>query len=292
VLRAFEGAGVQYVLLKGPSVARWLFPDDFTRTYSDTDLLVRPVDRAAAEELLRRDGFTAVFDEREMPAWWSAHGMAWQHPKSGLVVDLHWTLPGVGVDDESAWSVLSTAPAALDVGGVSAPILSVPARALHVALHAAQHDVSTQAVIRDLDRAVEVVDHETWEAAAELAARLQASGWMAVGLRRRAAGRALAARLGLPEAGAVDAELRAAMAIPEALTLDRIARASSLRERAAIVRYKVAPPATFMRHWSGLARRGRAGLALAYAQRLAWLASRAGPALLAWRRARRRVSGL
>jgi hypothetical protein len=81
--------------------------------------------------------------------------------------------------------------------------------------------------------------------------------------------------------------LRAERAQAPALTFDRLARASGARERLAIVGHKLLPPPTFMRHWSPLARRGRAGLLLAYGQRLMWVAKTAPGAARAWRHARR-----
>lgn len=288
VLRSFEARGVQAILLKGPSVARWLFADDRSRTYSDSDLLVRPADRAAAERLLRDTGYLPPVEQDEMPEWWQEHGVPWQHPATGHLVDLHRTLPGVLVEDDRAWSLLSASRVSLDVGGFAAHTLSIPARSLHVALHATQHGPN-EVVLRDLDRALELVEFDTWRQAAELAAQLQASGAMAVGLRRRPVGRELASRLGLPQSEAVELELREAMAAPEALTVEQIAVASGIRERVTIVRHKLIPPPTYMRRWSRTARRGRVGMLVAYGQRLLWVAGRAGPAVAAWARAKRRV---
>jgi hypothetical protein len=51
--------------------------------------------------------------------------------------------------------------------------------------------------------------------------------------------------------------------------------------------HKLVPPATFMRKWSRLARRGRIGLLLAYLWRPLWLVGRTPRAMAQWRQARR-----
>ena len=52
VLRAFERVGARALLLKGASIARWLYAEGEPRTYVDCDVLVAPADVAAAEEVL------------------------------------------------------------------------------------------------------------------------------------------------------------------------------------------------------------------------------------------------
>src|SRR5436190_669168 len=44
--------GIRNILLKGPSVARWLYRDDERRIYGDIDLLVSPGEFQRAEALL------------------------------------------------------------------------------------------------------------------------------------------------------------------------------------------------------------------------------------------------
>jgi hypothetical protein len=286
VLHAFDAAGVSSLLLKGPSLSRWLYPDGGLRSYVDCDLLVSPTSHAAAVGVLTDLSFTAPFDELEMPEWWREHALSWSHPQDGMI-DLHRTLPGVGVHDEVLWSALSAGAEELAVGDATARVLSTPGRALHVALHAAQHGQASEATIRDLDRALEVADDATWRAAAKLAEELRATDALAAGLLLRPAGQALASRLSLPGPQAVQVTLRAASAQSQALTVDQFFRAFGFRARWAIVRHKLLPPPTFMRHWSPAAHHGRWGLWRAYVHRMAWVLARAGPAALAWRRGRR-----
>lgn len=286
VLSAFRAAGVDCLLLKGPSITRWLYASDGTRAYTDRDLLVAPACQATASRLLRELRFEPRFNESEMPGWWREHALAWWHPEAGTV-DLHRTLPGVGVDDEELWWVLSSEALSLEVGGATAAVLSIPARALHLVLHAAHHGHGLATPILDLERALQVTGADTWEAAARLAERLDAADAFAAGLALRPAGRALASRLGLPEPRAVDVVLRAAGASSQALTVGQLFAATDLRARVAIVRAKLFPPATYMHHWSPSSRRGRFSLCWARARRVGWVLVGWGPAVLAWRRAHR-----
>jgi hypothetical protein len=286
VLRAFGGGGVQTLLVKGPSVVRWLYGPGDPRSYVDCDLLVRPADLTAAEHVLASQGFRPTVDERKMPTWWREHAVGWVRARDGAVVDLHHTLPGVGVDPDQVWLALSAEVDAIDVAGFPATTLTIPGRALHLALHAAQHGVGWPNVIADLERALECADEAVWRAAADLAVALDAVPAFATGLRMTAEGRKLATALDLPADRPVEVALRASTPPPVALGFDQLARAENWRARLEIIYHKVVPPATFIRAWSPLARRGRLGLVLAYGWRPLWLLRRAPAGFRAWRAAR------
>ncbi len=53
VVDALEAAGIPSVLLKGPALARTVYPDPALRQSTDIDLLVRPADVLAAESVLQ-----------------------------------------------------------------------------------------------------------------------------------------------------------------------------------------------------------------------------------------------
>ena len=286
VLRAFEDRGVKTLLLKGPSVVRWLYEAHDPRSYIDCDLLVRPGDLNAAEHILEGRGFAPNIYEREMPTWWRDHAVGWLRAGDGAIVDLHQTLPGVGVGPDRLWVTLSADVDEIDVAGFPATTLTIPGRALHLALHAAQHGVGWPHVIAELERAVSSTDQAVWRAAVELAEALDAVPALAAGLRTSAAGRSLASTLDLPADRPVEVALRASSPPPVALGFDQLARAEGWRARLRIMRHKVAPPATFVRAWSPLARRGRLGLVLAYAWRPLWLLRSAPAGFRAWRAAR------
>ncbi|MFL5906598.1 MAG: nucleotidyltransferase family protein, partial [Solirubrobacterales bacterium] len=228
-----------------------------------------------------------VVDDAEMPSWWREPGATWMRMDDVVKVDLHRTLAGVGVDPDRLWQALSSHVETIVIAGHRANTLTVPARAFHLALHAAQHGTEWSRPMSDLQQGLSTADEADWKTAAELAAALQATPAFAAGLRLVPEGRRLADRLGLPEEVPTDVALRASTPPPVALGLDQLARAGSLRARLAILRHKLIPPAGFMRHWSPLARRGRLGLALAYLWRPLWLLARLPAGFSAWRRARR-----
>lgn len=282
VLRAFERTGVASILLKGPVTARWLFPEG-RRSYRDCDLLVSPTGLEDAERVLSDLGFVPELEQGRMPTWWREHAVGWHNRDENATVDLHRTLTGVGVEDARLWEVLSADTEMMVVGGFPATVPSLPGRALNLALHAAQHAGDQS----DLRRALVRTGEETWEEAARMAADLEATAAFAAGLRLAPRGVALAAAMGLPLERSPGVALRATAAPAEALTFALLAEAAGTRERIAIVRHKLLPPPTFMRHWSGLARRGRAGLLLAYGQRLMWVARTTPTAVRGWRASRR-----
>jgi len=283
-IRALDAAGVQSIVLKGPSVARWLYVPEDARLYVDCDLLVAPDKFEAAVGVLVRLGFEPELDETEMPTWWREHALTTFRKEDGVMIDLHRSLQGVHVPDEQLWATLSEATDTLTVGDFSARALTEPGRVMHVALHAAQHG-GTQRDLDVLGRALDQLDEGTWRAAAELAAALDATAGLERGLRFLPAGARLADRLGLHGAPAIEVELRAEGAA-EALTVARFLATRGLLARLALLRHKLAPPPTFMRKWSPLARRGRLGLAIAYLWRPIWIVTRTPRALQAWSRAR------
>jgi Uncharacterised nucleotidyltransferase len=287
VLRRFEVVGVESLLLKGVSVTRWLSTPSDPRHYVDCDLLVRPADLTAAERILGDLGFSPIFDQHDMPSWWRAHATTWAHEADVVTVDLHQSLVGVGVDPESLWLTLSRHAETIVVAGYPAQTLTIPGRAFHLALHAAQHGVEWDRSLGDLERGVSAADEETWRAAAELAASLQATAAFEAGLRLIPAGRVLADRLELPGELSTDVALRANSPPPVALGLDHLAQAEGLRSRLTVLGHKLVPPPSFMRQWSRRARQGRLGLVLAYLWRPLWLLARLPAGFRAWHRARR-----
>jgi hypothetical protein len=287
LIERLERVGVRALLLKGASVARWLYPNGTGRSYDDCDLLVGPLDFATAEHVLRSAGFTGLLAEMGMPSWWCEHATVWRRRSDGLCVDLHRTLVGVCVDDATTWRVLSTEPDEIVVAGRRVPVLGLPARALHVALHAAQHGHRWGPWITDVERALAVGDDQLWWSAVALAIALEATPAFVAGLSLVPAGEQVIARLALQHARSPETELRVSSPPPLALGFEQLAQASGMRARAEIARRKLAPTPAFLRDWDPHVGDGRLDLVRAYIRRALWLLRHAPRGLHAWYRVRR-----
>jgi hypothetical protein len=289
VLRAFSASGVRSLLLKGPALTGWIYPRDEPRSYMDVDLWIRPGDERAAEAILVQLQFSKLLDDSGLPEWWEDHGSHWTRDIDAVVVDLHRTLPGLGVSPERAWDVLSRDTETITVAHERVGIMSAPARAMHVAMHAAHHGEAWGKALIHLERALSALDDTVWIAAAELAEQLAADDQFAAGLRLVDGGSELADRLGLGATRSVRVSLQATTPPPVALGFEQLAQAGGIRARAAIVARKAVPPPGFIRHWWPPAARNRRMLVLGYMYRPLWLLQHAPAGLRAWRAARRRV---
>ena len=284
---ALRDAGVSSIVLKGPSFDAWLYEAGEPRLYGDIDLLIPQRDGQRAGQVLEALGYLQR-SERE-PEGVVNHATVWVRPEDRMHVDLHRTLGGVEARDIDPWAVLAADTESMQVGGTDVEILSEPARALHVALHAAVPGPNSKKTLIDLSRALERLPIATWEAAGGLAGRLGAQAAFAAGLGRLPAGADLAERLALTPERSVEAALLADSAPYSAWTVDRLSKANGLRAKLRIILPRLFPKPEFMRVWYPVARRGRAGLVLSYLQRLAWFFRAAPPALRAWRRASRQA---
>lgn len=287
--RELRRAGVRPILVKGASLATWLYDDGTPRPYVDADVLVDPDAVPVAERVLRDQGFTSPEDD-----WggdYEQHARSWIRRADMAAVDLHRTLPGLReVSPQRAWKLLDRRRERLEVGGGAVDVLDVPARLLLLALHLTHHTLHHPADVskarEDLRRAIERIGEDEWRAALALADDLEATARFTAGLRQAEGGDELADRIGAPPAVLLDA-LRPESDMPMALGFDRLAAAGGWRRRAAIVRQELLPPPSYVRFTSDRARRGTLGLVQVYAHRVVRLARYAGPSYLAWRRARR-----
>jgi hypothetical protein len=282
---ALGDAGVRSILLKGPSFDALLYEPGEPRLYTDIDLLIPAADGERARSVLEALGYRQR-SARE-PEAVVEHATVWKRSSDGMNVDLHTTLNGVPAGAVDPWEVLAADTETMEVGGTTVEILSEPGRAMHVAIHAALPGDSGRKTLLDLDRALERLPASTWAAAAALAERLGAEAPFVAGLGRVPAGEEMAGTLGLTGERSMDAALLADSAPYSAWTLERLSQAPGLRAKLRIVLPRLLPKPEFMRVWYPVARRGPAGLGLAYLRRVGWLVVATPRALRAWRRARR-----
>ena len=283
VVEALAAAGVESLVLKGPSTAGWLYDEDDARSYADSDLLVDPAQVPAAHATLERAGFRRDFGPLPHPGMESPPSYPWR--RDTFVVDLHETLPGATADRREVWTVLRDDSTELSVDGRVVPVLGEPARLVHLALHAAHHGARVEPPIEDLRRALAQVAPEQWTAAARVADRLGASAAFAAGLDLIPEGRELLGRMGLDAGPSVD-RLLAGQGVPVASGIERLWAAPGLGARGAMLRDELFPSRDFMRWWSPASRGSRPRLVAAYARRWLYLIRHAPSAVRAWRRAR------
>jgi hypothetical protein len=287
IVGALREREVRSILLKGPSFASLLYRDGDLRSYVDVDLLIASGEASRAHGVLVGLGFAVGYESRAGGP--SPERVLWV--RSSDEVDVHFTLQGVRTEERHLWSVLSAKTERQDVGGLEVEVLSEPGRAMHVALHAAQHGGYWDRPLDDLRRAVELLPFETWESAAGTAEVLRATTYFAAGLRLVPEGEGLAERLGLASSPSVEALLRAQSAPDLTLGFEKLYSLPGAGAKARFLVSKLFPPRANMEFIMPLARRGRLGLAASYFVRLGWVARRAGAGFRAWIRARREVGG-
>jgi hypothetical protein len=281
---ALGDAGVQPIVLKGPTFARWLYPDGL-RVYGDADLLVNPVHWGHALSVLRALGFTDSLSEMAHPRMQSQR--SWALSRGFEQVDMHATLSGLDAPPEVVWRALHRHAETILLDGEPVLALGETARTMHVALHAAHHPGANK-FREDLRRALEVVPPGTWAAARDLALELGGGPAFAAGLRALPESSALARALDVGSLRSVQGELRSA-GVPVAEALDELLTTPGVRPRLRMLRSELLPNRAFMRWNHGLSRRGRLALAASYPLRWMALTARLPRAAMALVRARRRT---
>jgi hypothetical protein len=245
IVRHLTAAGQRFIMLKGATIATWLYPDPAQRTYVDLDILVPPAEESAVVGLLKEIGYEplltpgtlSVLSPEEQPL----------RNKLGVDVDLHTALKGVRLPREEAWEILSASTVPWDWAGVSVPALALPARAMHLTLHLAQNGLADGKAAEDLRLGIARLEHSTWEAAKELAVRLQAVDAFTAGLTALPEGEKMADRLGLAPLSSVEYQMRAASVFPPAARLERLLANQNWRQRLTTARAYLLPSADWLR---------------------------------------------
>lgn len=134
---AFRHAGIDYVVLKGPSLAHTVYDDPALRAFGDLDLLVRSRDWSRASSILGDFGFKRRHAEAQ-PGFTQSFGKAAVHTdERGLEVDLHRTLVvgpfGLSIEPEELFRRTDQ----FSLGDRRLPSLDDTFLFLHVCMHAA-----------------------------------------------------------------------------------------------------------------------------------------------------------
>jgi hypothetical protein len=290
VTAAFRAAGIRCVLLKGAALAHALGDEDTVRLSRDIDLLVAAAELPRARQSLEELGFEPALAHEVRPEPRFEHAEDWWRDEDATTVDLHVTIPGARAPAERVWEELTARAQPAVLTGLEVDVLDDVGLAFHIALHAAQHGYTEPRPARDLERLLERFDEATWREALRLARQLDAEAAFGVGLRLVDEGRRLAEELGVIDRRSV-MNVLAEMAAPgTAGAIEALAQRRGARAKAALVARKFVPTPDFMRGVYPIARRGRAGLAIAYLMRQGQIVVRIGPGLRAWRAARAKAA--
>ncbi|HEY1829086.1 MAG TPA: nucleotidyltransferase family protein [Acidimicrobiales bacterium] len=280
VVTSLSDAGIEVVLLKGPALAQWLYPDS-VRAYGDTDLLVNPSSFSAAARVLSGIGFAD-------PWYGPAEHAITYHRRNGagvvFSVDLHRTIPLVTASPAALWREFSSDTAEITVARRSVRVLGVPHLGLHLAIHAVQHASESGGPKEDLRRAIDVMEFEDWQRTTEASRRMGAEDALAAGLCLAPGGPELAERLQLTSARRGLLRMASAELNPQAYQLQRLIDADGWQGRLRMLANPLFMSPAIMRQDSALARRGTLGLVACYAIRPFVLLGRLRPALAARRR--------
>jgi hypothetical protein len=282
-------AGIPHVLLKGPSTARWLYPDPARRPYVDTDFLVPPRHITHAVEVLSGLRLFAPLASAG-PTEQDGHSVV-MRPREGsplAEVDLHHSLPGVGVPANTVWSVLAANTETFPLLGAEVDILNAVGRALVVTLHAARNGTANAQSTEDL-RLLLNADVD-WERVRSLAEKLGALPAFARGLRLIPESATLRAHLIMGDTTSIEMELREAGAAPLAHGFDRLMSTKSWSRRSSIVIRELWPSKDFLAYWAnGQGLPEDVSPARARLIRAKFLLLQVWPSLQAYCAARRRV---
>ncbi len=272
-IRLLAENAIPCLLLKGPAVARRLYPESpGKRVYCDVDLLVAPANFAAAEQALAVAGYQSVIEgARQDDGSW--HERDWRTPgAAGLGIDLHRSCAGVS-DPDAFWAAMWSTAEEIPLVGRSVSVPGAGAAALLLALHAAAPAASTKP-IRELQLALEILPEHDWQTAVDLARATGSDSAYAVGLRLVPAGAELALRLDLPTAATPLEWITAHHGSQGAVSIAKLGAQTGTMARLRYFGRRLVPSPGWMRYDSALARRGWAGLLLAYAIRAASLAGK------------------
>lgn len=288
VASKFQEAGIRTLLLKGASIAQWLYRDGETRTYGDVDLLVSPDQFDQAERILEDSGFRHLLAGAAPEEIESTHG--WLSPgEERVTVELHRTFHHIGASDDDLWREFTRSTERIVVAGHELEMPSEPSRCLMLALHVSRHGREFSWPLRDLTLAVEQVPTSVWMQAASMALRLDARPGMVSGLKVVPCGQRLCSELDLsapvPAALVIEAENMSKVT----RNLERLASKNGLRAKAAFALRKLFPTPAWMRYEYQLGDSGLIRLAWTYLLRLLKLGFDLPMSLLAWRRARRQA---
>lgn len=276
VIGGLENEGVHPILLKGPSIANWLYRSG-ERPYTDVDLLVDADRLEDTRKTLEGLGFRDVTPPAEATVGMGAdYATNWARRPGEPLVDLHTYLPGAKASPRDQWKVLDCETESLEVSRSQVRVLTPIARGMHISLHSARHGPRRGRPLQDLEQLLaQQTDLQFWKASRDMAERLDALEAFAAGLQRTEEGIRIANAIGLAEPTEFGVLAHVTLQDPRpALGLEAFAQAPSWREKARILRQKLFPSRRVVEASFPFARKGPVQLVLVYLSRPFVLLSR------------------
>ena len=138
VANTLKARGIDAIVLKGPALGLSAYGDASMRTFADADLMVRRSDLEAARDVLISDGFAPDYQRsRELRLARAQHAL--EFSKSGLKVELHWSLVSrylrFDIPVETLWGTAQTQV----IGGSEIKVLARAPLFLYLCAHGAKH---------------------------------------------------------------------------------------------------------------------------------------------------------
>jgi hypothetical protein len=162
---------IPVILLKGAALAFTCYDDPATRPMRDLDFLIPRERLEEAAKLLHRDGYQFVYESQANEQGdIRRSGRIFEDPATGIVIELHWTLPSLGPRPEKALAALwSGAKPGPDPGSwVLRLAHTIPVICAHSTL---QHTYARLLWLYDLHRVLLETDGDEASAACHAAER-------------------------------------------------------------------------------------------------------------------------
>jgi hypothetical protein len=193
VIAAFAAQSLPAIVLKGPCLARTIYPTRILRPYGDLDLTVRAVDEARAAAALEACGLSEIpfgaEEARRAHAVHVHHGAGFHRQflaaSTGALVELHLDPLQLGLQpacEEGRWRRARALP---DLP--NALMLSPEDQLVHLAVHAHKHGFERLIWLKDIDLLLRAHGRELdWALSASVAQRegVTASVWYTLRLTR------------------------------------------------------------------------------------------------------------
>lgn len=173
--RLFAGRGIAMVPFKGPVLALRLYGGLALRPFTDLDLLVRPGDIPAAQELLAAAGYhplVPLHGAQERAYFRYEHDRTFVASREGgghVTLELHWRFFARYVAFPFDLNRFRDHLDRVPLGGADIPSLPAEELLLLLALHGAKHRWSALGWILDVARLPEAFPRFDWERAVRLA---------------------------------------------------------------------------------------------------------------------------